>query len=49
MQVDDAAAERLRLQGLGVAVSELRDEPWGERSFSFADPDGYTWSYGEAR
>lgn len=49
VQVDDAAAERTRLKGLGVAVSELRDEPWGERSFSFADPDGYTWSYGEAR
>jgi catechol 2,3-dioxygenase-like lactoylglutathione lyase family enzyme len=47
VQVDDAAAEHARLQRLGVAVTDLRDEPWGERHFSFKDPDGYPWLYGE--
>jgi catechol 2,3-dioxygenase-like lactoylglutathione lyase family enzyme len=27
---------------------ELVDRPWGERHFSFADPDGYQWFYGQA-
>jgi catechol 2,3-dioxygenase-like lactoylglutathione lyase family enzyme len=46
--VDDANAEHERLRGQGLAVSELADMPWGERNFSFADPDGYTWTYGQA-
>jgi len=48
VQVDDASAEYARLKAQGVAVSELRDQPWGERSFTFSDPDGYVWSYGQA-
>jgi catechol 2,3-dioxygenase-like lactoylglutathione lyase family enzyme len=47
VQVTDAAAEHARLRERGVAVSELRDQPWGERSFTFDDPDGYTWTYGQ--
>ncbi len=47
VHVDDVDAEHARLLELGVAVSDLRDQPWGERNFSFADPDGYTWSYGQ--
>ena len=46
VQVDDAAAEHARLARLGVDVGELVDRPWGERHFSFADPDGYRWFYG---
>jgi catechol 2,3-dioxygenase-like lactoylglutathione lyase family enzyme len=49
VQVEDVDAEHARLRRLGVAVGELRDQPWGERNFSFEDPDGYLWSYGEAR
>src|SRR5262245_9648849 len=49
VSVDDAGAEHARLQTLGVAVTPLVDQPWGERNFSFSDPDGYTWSYGQAR
>jgi catechol 2,3-dioxygenase-like lactoylglutathione lyase family enzyme len=48
VQVDDANAEHKRLQQLGVAVSDLRDQPWGQRDFSFRDPDGYLWYYGQA-
>jgi len=41
-------AEYSRLKVLGVPVSDLLSQPWGERNFSFKDPDGYEWSYGEA-
>ena len=49
VKVDDVGAEHARLAKLGVAVSELRDQPWGERNFYFDDPDGYVWAYGEPR
>src|SRR5215510_10300703 len=48
VKVDDVDAEHARLKRLGVKVGQLQDQPWGERNFSFADPDGYTWSYGQA-
>src|SRR5262249_1637969 len=48
VQVDDAAAEHARLAKAGVRVTALLDQPWGERSFTFDDPDGYLWSFGEA-
>jgi catechol 2,3-dioxygenase-like lactoylglutathione lyase family enzyme len=48
VQVDDAAAEHSRLKAQGVEVGELHDQPWGERNFTFSDPDGYVWSYGQA-
>jgi catechol 2,3-dioxygenase-like lactoylglutathione lyase family enzyme len=47
VQVDEVEAEHVRLKELGVDVGELIDQPWGERNFSFRDPDGYTWSYGQ--
>jgi catechol 2,3-dioxygenase-like lactoylglutathione lyase family enzyme len=47
VQVDDAAAEHGRLKRLGVQVGELLDQPWGERSFTFHDPDGYEWIYAQ--
>src|SRR5262245_37790963 len=48
VQVDDAAAEHARLERLGVEVGELVDRPWGERHFTFADPDGHQWFYAQA-
>jgi catechol 2,3-dioxygenase-like lactoylglutathione lyase family enzyme len=48
VQVEGIDAEHARLKGLGVAVSELRDQPWGQRTFTFTDPDGYMWSYGQS-
>jgi catechol 2,3-dioxygenase-like lactoylglutathione lyase family enzyme len=48
VQVDDVDAEHARLKQLGVAVGELCDQPWGERNFSFSDPDGHSWSYGQS-
>lgn len=47
VSVDDAESEHARLQQLGVEVSALVDQPWGERNFSFEDPDGYTWAYSQ--
>jgi catechol 2,3-dioxygenase-like lactoylglutathione lyase family enzyme len=48
VKVEDVNTEHARLKQRGVAVGELRDVPWGERNFFFDDPDGYTWSYGQA-
>jgi catechol 2,3-dioxygenase-like lactoylglutathione lyase family enzyme len=47
VQVDDIIAEHQRLKEKGVAVSEVSQKPWGERKFSFTDPNGYVWSYGQ--
>jgi uncharacterized glyoxalase superfamily protein PhnB len=47
VRVDDVDAEHERLRSLGVAVSDLDDQPWGERNFFFDDLDGYRWSYGQ--
>ena len=47
VQVEDVAEEHQRLKNIGIDVGELSEKPWGERKFSFADPDGYLWSYGQ--
>ena len=49
LQVEDAAAEHARLTKLHVPVSKLIDQPWGERNFTFTDPDGYVWLVGQSR
>jgi catechol 2,3-dioxygenase-like lactoylglutathione lyase family enzyme len=49
VQVDDVDADHARLRSRGVHVSALCDQPWGERNFHFADPDGYAWSYGQPK
>jgi uncharacterized glyoxalase superfamily protein PhnB len=48
VMVANARAEHARLEALGVAVSPLKDQFWGERNFSFRDPDGYLWSVGQS-
>jgi uncharacterized protein len=47
VDVDDLDAEHARLTERGVAVSPIQAWPWGERNFSFKDPDGYLWAYGQ--
>ena len=49
VQVEDIAGEHARLKQLGLDVSDIRDQPWGERNFHFVDPDGYEWSYGQSK
>ena len=49
LQVEDAAAEHARLAKLRVPVSQLIDQPWGERNFTFTDPDGYVWLVAQSR
>jgi catechol 2,3-dioxygenase-like lactoylglutathione lyase family enzyme len=49
VKVEEIESEHARLKGLEVPVSALVSQPWGEKSFSFKDPDGYEWSYGEIR
>lgn len=48
LQVDDVNAEHARLKELGVKVTDPHDQHWGERNFSFVDPDGHTWFYGQS-
>ncbi|WP_030060120.1 MULTISPECIES: VOC family protein [Streptomyces] len=39
--VEDIAAEERRLSGEGVVITlPLREEPWGEKLFQVADPNG---------
>jgi uncharacterized glyoxalase superfamily protein PhnB len=41
LYVDDARAVQHELRGRGVTIArELKDEPWGHRSFGVDDPDG---------
>ena len=47
VQVDDVNAEYARLKSLGLEVTHPTDQHWGERNFSFRDPDGHTWFYGQ--
>jgi uncharacterized protein len=47
VRVSDIEAEHARLSQRGVQVSPVQRQPWGERNFSFTDPDGYLWLYGE--
>ena len=47
VKIGDVAAEHKRLNALNVPVGNLDEKPWGEKSFSFADPDGYSWSYSQ--
>jgi catechol 2,3-dioxygenase-like lactoylglutathione lyase family enzyme len=49
VQVTDLDAEHTRLEERGVEVSPIQERPWGERNFSFTDPDGYLWEYGQPK
>lgn len=42
VNTDDIDAEHRRLKGLGVQISEIKQEPWG-RYATFTDPDGNGW------
>jgi catechol 2,3-dioxygenase-like lactoylglutathione lyase family enzyme len=43
--VDDVDKAYQRLKGKGVKfVTELKDQPWGERTATFVDPDGNTFT-----
>ena len=41
----DAACAELERRGVTIAHGPL-DRPWGLRTASFADPDGYLWEVG---
>lgn len=47
VRVSDIEKEHARLSERGVQVSPVQRRPWGERNFSFTDPDGHQWVYGE--
>jgi catechol 2,3-dioxygenase-like lactoylglutathione lyase family enzyme len=47
VRVGDLDAEHARLAQRGVDVGPIHVRPWGERNFSFTDPDGYVWEYGQ--
>lgn len=41
----DALYERVKQSGAKV-ISEISDQPYGNREFSIADPEGNLWSFG---
>ena len=45
--VDDAHAARTELQGKGLDLSEVEEQPWGRHVY-FSDPDGNTWTIQES-
>jgi catechol 2,3-dioxygenase-like lactoylglutathione lyase family enzyme len=47
VRVDDLDAQHAQLKARGVDVSAIHVRPWGERNFTFRDPDGYLWEYGQ--
>jgi catechol 2,3-dioxygenase-like lactoylglutathione lyase family enzyme len=47
VRVDDIEAQHAALSQRGVAVTPIVSRPWGERNFTFTDPDGYLWEYGQ--
>ena len=47
VRVGDLDAQHARLAERGVEVGPIHARPWGERNFSFTDPDGYLWEYGQ--
>jgi len=49
VEVDNVDEEHARLKALGVPVGDVVDQPWGYRTFTFSDPDGQSWEYGQAR
>jgi catechol 2,3-dioxygenase-like lactoylglutathione lyase family enzyme len=48
VRVDDLEAQHQLLKDKGVSVSSIESRPWGQRDFSFTDPDGYRWDYAQA-
>lgn len=48
-KVGNVEDEHARLKQAGIEVGEILDQPWGERQFYFDDPDGYHWSFGQAK
>jgi uncharacterized glyoxalase superfamily protein PhnB len=47
VRVDDIEAQHSSLKAKGVDVSPIESRPWGQRDFSFTDPDGYGWDYAQ--
>jgi lactoylglutathione lyase len=45
---DDIHALRVRLEGLGYAVSEITDRDYGQTEFFVIDDDGYSHCFGVA-
>ena len=48
VQVADVVSEHSRLKKSGITVSDIEKKPWGESKFTFVDPDGYPWAYGQS-
>jgi len=42
VNTEDIEAEHQRLQGCGLAIGEIKQEPWGRYAL-FEDPDGNGW------
>lgn len=45
VHVEDVDAYRALLRKRKVKASAIKNWPWGERSFTVEDPDGYLWTF----
>jgi uncharacterized glyoxalase superfamily protein PhnB len=44
----DSVAARIKARG-GTLLHDVQDEPWGERDFAIADPDGFKITISQTR
>ncbi len=42
--VDDVDRVVAQARGAGVAIGDPLDQPWGDRTATFTDPDGHQWT-----
>lgn len=43
--VDDVDAQHARVRGAGIEAPLPEDKPYGVRTFSLTDPEGYEWGF----
>lgn len=48
VKAGDLDAEHARLSAGAAGPSPIETKPWGERSFTIQDPDGYRWVFCQA-
>jgi len=42
--VEDVDRLVAHARAVGVTITDPQDQPWGDRTASFADPDGHQWT-----
>lgn len=45
LQVEDVDAYYEKISQRGVAATDPREQPWGDKMFTLKDPDGHIWNF----